>query len=145
MTTIYIVSHVSVYGEYLFYLKLLYIHNIFHLTDGCPMWCTRAFIHWIKEVFTTFIHTNITITLFFFLFRSSQIVFHTLISIPTEKNIYFASLSHVNVTLMLSNSFSFIKVIPDWIVLLTCTIVSLTLFVLSTSDLTPLVRRKIWI
>ena len=84
MKTINIISHVSVYGKYLFYLIAVYPQNIFHLTDGIQLYCARAFICWMKSGFSAFIHTHITTTFPFIIFRCAQSFFFSLIIIHTQ-------------------------------------------------------------
>ena len=46
MTAINIILHVLVCGKYLLYLKFYYIHSLFRLTYGRPVYFARALIHW---------------------------------------------------------------------------------------------------
>ena len=89
ITTTNMFSHVSVYGTYLFYLIFVYLHNIFYITDGRILCFIRAFIHWIKEVFNSFIHTNITIRWFYFIFRCAQSLSLAIIIIQTQSLFVF--------------------------------------------------------
>ena len=89
MTPINVFLYVLVYGTYLFCIKFEYFHNLFHITNVRILCCARAFIHCIKEVFTTFIHTNITITLFFFHIRRSRSLFVALIIVRTQSFFVF--------------------------------------------------------
>ena len=86
MTYINMFLHASVYCTYLFYLIFVFLTYFFHLTDGRILCCACAFIHWMKEVFTAFVHMNITIMWFLFLFRRAQSIFLSLIIIITQKN-----------------------------------------------------------
>ena len=69
MTTINMFSHAQVYEIYFLYLVLVYFHIIFHHTYVHILCRASAFIRWMEEVFTAFIHINITITWFFFFQR----------------------------------------------------------------------------
>ena len=82
--TINMYSYVPVYGTYFFSLVVVYFCNFYHLIDSRILCCARAFIRWMKEMFNAFIHTNITITWFFFLFRCSWGLFLALIIICTQ-------------------------------------------------------------
>ena len=66
MTNINTFSYVLVYGTYLFYVILVYFHNIFHLNGGHILCRRLALIRQIKEFIIAVIHTNITITWFQF-------------------------------------------------------------------------------
>ena len=86
--TVNMCLRVLVYSTHFFYLRFVYFHNFFHLTDGHILWCARAFISWMQEVFTAFMHTNMTITWFFFIFRRARCIFLTLIIIHTWISIH---------------------------------------------------------
>ena len=131
--TINMFPYASVYATYFLYLGFVYFHNLFHITDGCILWCACAFIHWMKEVFTIFIHTNITITWFFFLLIRAQSISLTLFVIRTWR--FFVFIRFLVVRNRCVDTFLFLPVHRSnsrLIFLLTCTIVLLT------SDLTPL-------
>ena len=98
-----------------FIVIFLLFHNIFHFTNVYSCLCACTFICWMESLFTTFIHMNITITWFFFLFVCSQSLFLELISIDNRSFLcFFASFLHVHIALMISNSFPFIKLFPCW-------------------------------
>ena len=109
-------------------------HNLLHLTYGYKCCCLRVLIHWMAEVFTAPIQTNITIT-FFSPFSDVLEVFR-LPLISYALKVFLSSYIHAVVTLILSNY-------SDCIALLTCPIVSLVFpFVSLTPDLTYLVRNR---
>ena len=83
MKTINIIPHVSICGTYLLYLRIVYIHNIFHITDGSLLCYARAFIRCMLWVFAVFIPRNITTTQFFFLFKCAWSIFLSLNIIHT--------------------------------------------------------------
>ena len=84
MTDINMIFYVSFYSPYFFYIRFLYFDNVLHRTDGCILWCECALIRWMKEVIITFVHMNINISCFFFLFRLSWSLFLALIIIHTR-------------------------------------------------------------
>ena len=130
MTTINISLNVLVCGTYFFYLGIEYLHNIFHLTDGCLMCCTHALIHQIWYFFAAFIHANITTTWILFFSDVLEVFTVPLISYTLEVSLsLFSYLLYVFVKFMLSN-------LSDWTALLMCKIVLLT------PDSTPLVLSR---
>ena len=81
MTTINMLLNALVYGTYLLYLRFVYFHNIFHLTDVNLLFHVHRFISQTEEVLTAFINTNLTIMLFFFIFGPSWSLFPGIIFI----------------------------------------------------------------
>ena len=69
---------------YVFKIIFLLCHKIFRITDRHILCCDNAFILWMEELFTVFIHTNITIMCFFFLFKRSKIIFLALVTIRNQ-------------------------------------------------------------
>ena len=66
-----------------FIIIFVLFQKLLHLTYEHSLWCARAFIRRMYYFFTTFIHTNITIMWFFFLFIHAQSIFLALITICT--------------------------------------------------------------
>ena len=89
MTTINMFSHVSVNGLYFLYIRFVHIHNLFHLTDDCFLWCTCTFEGWGAYFFTAFINTNIAIPFPFFLFICAQSILFVLYIIRTPSLFIF--------------------------------------------------------
>ena len=82
------ISHVLVCGTYFFYLRTVYIHNLFHNTDRCLLFRARTLIRRIQSFFA-FIHVNRTIAWLLFLFRREQIISLALNSIRTRSFFIF--------------------------------------------------------
>ena len=144
MTTITITSHVSVYVTCFFYLRILYLHNIFHITCGFLLCCARAVIHWMKFFFPHSYIQNITITWFFFIFGGDWSLFLALIILLAQ--IFFIFICFLIVRNHYINDFQFLPIHRSNYRLLffqlTCPIFLLTCFVSSTTNLTSLVSNQ---
>ena len=108
MRTINMFLNVTVYGTYFFYIRLVYLHNLFHITHLCILFCVRAVICQIKELFTTFINTNITITCVLFIFRRVWSLFLYLIIIRTW--IFFMFICFLFTLILFVDAFQFVPI-----------------------------------